>query len=188
MPLLTLGLPGGAVTAVLLGAFILYGIQPGPQLFKEHPEVVWGLIDSMYVGNIMLLILNLPLIGLFVRLLYIPRAMLYPLIMAILAIGIYSVNGSVVDLYMLMIFGVAGYLFSKAEIPITPLVLGLVLGDLLEQSFRQSLTLSDGSLTIFVSSRITVILMALTIISILGPIIYSRLRARKAMATARLGN
>ena len=176
VPLLTLGLPGGAVTAVLLGAFVMYGIQPGPQLFKEHPDVVWGLIDSMYVGNVMLLILNLPLIGLFVRLLYIPRAMLYPLIIAIAAIGIYSVNGSVFDLYLLLIFGVAGYLFGKADIPITPLVLGLVLGDLLEQSFRQALTLSDGSLAIFFSSRITITLMALTTISIFWPLIASRLR------------
>jgi len=177
VPLLTLGLPGGAVTAVMMGAFIMYGIQPGPQLFKDHPEVVWGLINSMYVGNIMLLILNLPLIGLFVRLLYIPRAMLYPLIVAIAAIGIYSVNGSVVDLYMLLFFGVAGYLFSKADIPITPLVLSLVLGDLLEQSFRQAMTLSDGALGIFFGSRITVILISLTALSLLWPLFASRIKA-----------
>jgi putative tricarboxylic transport membrane protein len=179
VPLLTLGLPGGAVTAVMMGAFIMYGIQPGPQLFKDHPEVVWGLINSMYVGNIMLLILNLPLIGLFVRLLYIPRAMLYPLIVAIAVIGIYSVNGSVVDLYMLLFFGVAGYLFSKADIPITPLVLGLVLGDLLEQSFRQAMTLSDGSLGIFFGSRITVTLTLLTVLSLLWPLVASKMRALK---------
>ncbi|MDH5535452.1 MAG: tripartite tricarboxylate transporter permease [Betaproteobacteria bacterium] len=188
VPLLTLGLPGGAVTAVLLGAFILYGIQPGPQLFKEHPDVVWGLIDSMYVGNIMLLILNLPLIGLFVRLLYIPRAMLYPLIVAISAIGIYSVNGSVVDLYLLLFFGIAGYLCNKADIPITPLVLGLVLGDLLEQSFRQSLTLSDGSLSIFVSSRITMTLVTLTVISFFWPLISSRIKALRGLRAAESGD
>jgi len=180
VPLLTLGLPGGAVTAVLLGAFVMYGIQPGPQLFKEHPDVVWGLIDSMYVGNVMLLVLNLPLIGLFVRLLYIPRSMLFPLIVAIAAIGIYSVNGSVFDLYLLLAFGVAGYLFNRAEIPITPLVLGLVLGDLLEQSFRQSLTLSDGSLGIFFSSKITITLMALTVISIFWPLISGWMRRVRA--------
>lgn len=188
VPLLTLGLPGGAVTAVLLGAFIMYGIQPGPQLFKEHPEVVWGLIDSMYIGNVMLLILNLPLIGLFVRLLYIPRAMLYPLIVAIAVIGIYSVNGSVIDLYMLLFFGVAGYLLNKADIPITPLVLGLVLGDLLEQSFRQALTLSDGSLGIFFSSRITVVLMLLTAVSILWPLVFSRIKGLKKLTTAESGD
>ena len=181
VPLLTLGLPGGAVTAVLLGAFIMYGVQPGPLLFKEHPDVVWGLIDSMYAGNIMLLILNLPLIGLFVRLLYIPRAMLYSLIMAISVIGIYSINGDVFDVYLMMFFGVMGYLFSKAEIPLAPLVLGLVLGDLIEQSFRQALTLSDGSLSIFVSSPITVTLMTLTVISLLWPFISSRIKALKRL-------
>lgn len=184
VPLLTLGLPGGAVTAVLLGAFIMYGIQPGPQLFKEHPDVVWGLINSMYIGNLMLLILNLPLIGLFVRLLYIPRAMLYPLIVGISAIGIYSVNGSIFDLYMLLFFGVAGYLFNKADIPIAPLVLGLVLGDLLEQSFRQALTLSDGNLGTFFNSRITVTLMLLTVMSVLGPFVFARLRALKKLKAA----
>jgi putative tricarboxylic transport membrane protein len=183
VPLLTLGLPGGAVTAVLLGAFIMYGIQPGPLLFKEHPDVVWGLIDSMYVGNAMLLILNLPLIGLFVRLLYIPRATLYPLIVAISVIGIYSINGSTVDLYMMTFFGVVGYLFGKAEIPVAPLVLALVLGDIIEQSFRQAMTISDGSLTIFVSSPITVTLVALTVISILWPLITSRVKMKRLAAT-----
>jgi putative tricarboxylic transport membrane protein len=186
VPLLTLGLPGGAVTAVLLGAFIMYGIQPGPMLFKEHPDVVWGLIDSMYIGNAVLLILNLPLIGLFVRLLYIPRAMLYPLIMAISVIGIYSINGDIVDVYLMLFFGVAGYLFAKAEIPVAPLVLALVLGDVIEQSFRQAMTISDGSLTIFVSSGITVTLMALTVISILWPFILSRIKALKRLATAEV--
>lgn len=188
VPLLTLGLPGGAVTAVLLGAFIMYGIQPGPMLFKEHPDVVWGLIDSMYIGNAVLLILNLPLIGLFVRLLYIPRAMLYPLIMAISVIGIYSINGDIVDVYLMLFFGVAGYLFAKAEIPVAPLVLALVLGDVIEQSFRQAMTISDGSLTIFVSSGITVTLMALTVISILWPFILSRIKALKRLATAEVGD
>lgn len=179
VPLLTLGLPGGAVTAVLLGAFIMYGIQPGPELFKEHPDVVWGLIDSMYVGNAMLLILNLPLIGLFVRLLYIPRAMLYPLIVAISVIGVYSINNSVVDIYIMLLFGVIGYLFGKVEIPAAPLVLAMVLGDVIEQSFRQAMTLSDGSLGIFVSSRITVVLAALTAMSILWPFVSPRIKAMK---------
>ncbi len=181
VPLLTLGLPGGAVTAVLLGAFIMYGIQPGPLLFKEHPDIVWGLIDSMYFGNAMLLILNLPLIGLFVRLLYIPRGILYPLIVAISAVGIYSINGNIVDLYLMILFGVVGYLFNKADIPIAPLVLGLVLGDLIEQSFRQAMNLSDGSLGIFVGSRITVVLLVLTAIAVLWPLIAPRIKALKTL-------
>ena len=185
MPLLTLGLPGGAVTAVLLGAFIMYGIQPGPLLFKEHPDIVWGLIDSMYFGNAMLLILNLPLIGLFVRLLYIPRGILYPLIVAISAVGIYSINGNIVDLYLMILFGVVGYLFNKADIPIAPLVLGLVLGDLIEQSFRQAMNLSDGSLGIFVGSRITVVLLVLTAIAVLWPLIAPRIKALKTLPATR---
>ena len=113
MPLLTLGVPGGGATAVLLGAFIMYGIQPGPLLFQNRPDLVWGLIDSMYIGNVMLLILNLPLIGIFVRLLYIPAAILYPLIIAISAIGVYAINGSMTDLYLILFFGVVGYVFDK---------------------------------------------------------------------------
>jgi putative tricarboxylic transport membrane protein len=140
----------------------------------------------MYIGNAVLLILNLPLIGLFVRLLYIPRAMLYPLIMAISVIGIYSINGDIVDVYLMLFFGVAGYLFAKAEIPVAPLVLALVLGDVIEQSFRQAMTISDGSLTIFVSSGITVTLMALTVISILWPFILSRIKALKRLAAAEV--
>ena len=113
VPLLTLGIPGGGATAVMLGAFIMYGIQPGPLLFQNRPDLVWGLIDSMYIGNIMLLILNLPLIGLFVRLLYIPSGILMPLILAISTIGVYAINGNLVELYIGLIFGVIGYIFRK---------------------------------------------------------------------------
>jgi len=127
VPLLTLGVPGGGATAVMLGAFIMYGIQPGPLLFQNRPDIVWGLVDSMYIGNIMLLILNLPLIGLFVRLLYIPSGILYPLIVAISVIGTYAINGSMLDLYLILLFGVVGYIFDKIDIPVAPLVLSLVL-------------------------------------------------------------
>jgi putative tricarboxylic transport membrane protein len=118
VPLLTLGVPGGGATAVLMGAFIMYGIQPGPLLFEKRPDLVWGLIDSMYIGNVMLLILNLPLIGLFVRLLYIPSGILYPLIVAISVIGTYAINGSMLDLYLILFFGVLGYIFDKVDIPL----------------------------------------------------------------------
>ena len=144
VPLLTLGVPGGGATAVLLGAFIMYGIQPGPLLFQNRPDLVWGLVDSMYIGNVMLLILNLPLIGLFVRLLYIPSGILYPLIMAISVIGAYAINGSMLDLYLMLLFGVVGYVFDKCDIPVAPLVLSLVLGGMMEQSFRQAMTISEG--------------------------------------------
>ena len=179
VPLLTLGVPGGGATAVMLGAFIMYGIQPGPLLFQNRPDVVWGLVDSMYIGNLMLLILNLPLVGLFVRLLYIPSGILYPLIVAISVIGTYAINGSMLDLYLILFFGVVGYIFDKIDIPVAPLVLSLVLGGIMEQSFRQAMTISGGDPVVFVSSGITVTLVVLSVISISMPFILPRLKALK---------
>ncbi len=180
VPLLTLGVPGGGATAVLMGAFIMYGIQPGPLLFEKRPDLVWGLVDSMYIGNVMLLILNLPLVGLFVRLLYIPVAILYPLIVAISVIGTYAINGSMLDLYMILFFGIVGYVFDKVDIPVAPLVLSLVLGGIMEQSFRQAMTISGADPSIFVNSGISVNLIALSLISIALPIIMPKLKAMKA--------
>jgi putative tricarboxylic transport membrane protein len=177
VPLLTLGIPGGGATAVMLGAFIMYGVQPGPLLFQNRPDLVWGLINSMYIGNVMLVILNLPLIGLFVRLLYIPQGILYPMIVAISAIGAYAINGSVVDLWLILLFGVLGYVFDKVDIPVAPLVLSLVLGGMMEQSFRQAMTISGGDLKIFYGSAITVTLLVMSLISVLLPFIIPRLRA-----------
>jgi putative tricarboxylic transport membrane protein len=177
VPLLTLGIPGGGATAVMLGAFIMYGIQPGPLLFQNRPDLVWGLVDSMYIGNIMLLILNLPLIGLFVRLLYIPGGILMPFIMAISTIGIYALNGNPVELYMLLIFGILGYLFRKIDIPVAPMVLSLVLGGIMEQSFRQAMTISGGNPKIFVGSAICVTLVAFSVASVALPFLLPRLKA-----------
>lgn len=179
VPLLTLGIPGGGATAVLMGAFIMYGIQPGPLLFQNRPDLVWGLINSMYIGNIMLLILNLPLIGIFVRLLYIPPGILYPLIIAISVIGAYGINGSPTDLYLILLFGVVGYVFDKVDIPVAPLVLSLVLGGMMEQSFRQAMTISGGNPKIFFGSPITVTLVIMSIISILVPFILPKLKKYK---------
>jgi putative tricarboxylic transport membrane protein len=177
VPLLTLGVPGGGSTAVLLGAFIMYGIQPGPLLFQNRPDLVWGLVDSMYIGNVMLLILNLPLIGLFVKLLLIPIGILYPLIVSIAAIGAYGINGSVLDLYLILTFGVLGYIFDKVDIPVAPLVLSLVLGGMMEQSFRQAMTISNGNPKIFFSSAITMTLVVMSVISISLPFVLPRLKA-----------
>jgi putative tricarboxylic transport membrane protein len=177
VPLLTLGIPGGGATAVMLGAFIMYGIQPGPLLFQNRPDLVWGLIDSMYVGNVMLLILNLPLIGLFVRLLYIPGGILMPLIMAISTIGIYAINGNPVELYIGLMFGVMGYIFRKVDIPVAPMVLSLVLGGMMEQSFRQAMTISGANPKIFVGSTICLVLLALSVLSVVLPFLLPRLKA-----------
>jgi putative tricarboxylic transport membrane protein len=176
VPLLSLGIPGGSATAVLLSAFVMYGIQPGPLLFERRPDLVWGLIDSMYIGNIMLLILNLPLIGLFVRLLYIPGALLYPLIMVISVIGTYALHGNVLDLYLLLGFGIIGYAFEKLEIPLPPLVLALVLGKIMEESLRQALTISGGSIAIFFRSPIASTLLVLAAVLLISPLLLSRRR------------
>jgi putative tricarboxylic transport membrane protein len=180
VPLLTLGIPGGGATAILLGAFIMHGIQPGPLLFQDRPDLVWGLVDSMYIGNVMLLVLNLPLIGLFVRLLYIPTGILYPLIVAISVIGTYAINGSMVELWLVLFFGVAGYLFDKLEIPVAPLVLSLVLAGIMEQSFRQAMTISDGSLAIFAGSGITITLLAMSVASVVLPFVIPKLKRSNA--------
>ena len=179
VPLLTLGIPGGGATAVLMGAFIMYGIQPGPLLFQNRPDLVWGLINSMYIGNVMLLILNLPLIGIFVQLLKIPSGILYPLIIAISVIGAYAINGSMTDLYLILLFGVVGYVFDKVDIPVAPLVLSLVLGGMMEQSFRQAMTISGGNPKIFFGSVITVTLVVMSVISILLPFILPMLKKYK---------
>jgi putative tricarboxylic transport membrane protein len=180
VPLLTLGIPGGGSTAVMLGAFIMYGIQPGPMLFQNRPDLVWGLIDSMYIGNLMLLILNIPLIHLFVRLLYIPGGILMPIILSISTIGVFAINGNTTELYMCLLFGILGYLFRKCDIPVAPLVLSLVLGSIMEQSFRQAMTISSGNPVIFVSSTICVVLVALSVLSIFAPMILSRMQKKKA--------
>jgi len=134
----------------------------------------------MYIGNVMLLILNLPLIGLFVRLLYIPSGILYPLIIAISVLGTFAVNGSMVELYLVLFFGVLGYVFDKLEIPIAPLVLSLVLAGIMEQSFRQALTISDGNVVVFVSSGISLTLVLMSAVSLALPFVIPKLKQWKA--------
>lgn len=169
VPLLTLGIPGSGIAAVLLGAFVLFGIQPGPLLFQNQPDLVWGLIDSMYVGNLILIVLNLPLIGLFVRILYLPPGIMMALILAVASVGIYTTNNSAVDLYLLLGFGIVGYVFRKVDIPIPPLILGIVLGPMLEQTLRQAMIISSGDPMILMSSSICISLAVMTAISIALP-------------------
>ena len=157
--LLALGIPGSGSTAVIMGAFIMYGIQPGPMLFTTHPDLVWGLIASMYIGNLMLLVLNLPLVGLFARILYVPPGILLVLILGIASAGVYSFNMDVFDLFLALFFGVMGYAFRRLDIPKAPLIFGLILGHTVEQSFRQAMTISSGSLMIFLQSPISVFLL-----------------------------
>jgi putative tricarboxylic transport membrane protein len=153
VPMLALGLPTGPVTAVLMAALLIHGVPPGPQLVSEHPHVFWGFIASMYVGNLMLLALNLPLVGLFVRVLQIPYAYLYPLIIMFCIVGVYLVNNSIVDVWIMLIMGVLGYLLRKLDFDPAPLVLGLVIAPIFELSLRQSLVMSNGNWTIFFSTQ-----------------------------------
>jgi len=182
VPLLTLGIPGSGSTAVLLGAFIMFGLQPGPELFTMRPDLVWGLVDSMYIGNVFLLILNLPLIGLFVRLLYAPPGILMAIILGVATIGVYSIKTNAIDLYALVFFGGLGYLFKKLQIPLAPLILSLVLGDMIEQSLRQAMTLSMGKVGYLVSSPISAILLILAVASLFFPLLFPMLK-RKIAAT-----
>ena len=160
VPMLALGLPTGPVTAVLMAALLIHGVPPGPQLVTEHPQVFWGFIASMYVGNLMLLALNLPLVGLFVSVLQIPYAYLYPLIIMFCIIGVYEVNHSIVDVWIMLIMGVVGYLLRKFDFDPAPLVLGLVIAPTFELSLRQSLIMSSGNWTIFFSRPIAAVLFA----------------------------
>lgn len=150
IPLLTLGIPANVVMAVLFGGLLIHGIQPGPLLARDHPEIFWGVIMSMYLGNIMLLILNLPLIRLWVKVLNVPYKLLFPLIILFCLIGVYSLNNSIFDIYILAIFGLLGYWMRKTDFEAAPFALAFILSGLLENNFRQSLILSDGSLLIFI--------------------------------------
>jgi len=185
IPLLTLGIPANVVMAILLGALMIHNITPGPMLIKEHPQLFWGVISSMYMGNIMLLVLNLPLIGLWVQLLRVPYAILFPLILFICVIGAYVINNSTVDVYIMLLFGVVGYLMRKLEYEPAPLVLAYVLTPLLENALRQSLILSGGSFGIFmvrpISAACLIIAVGLLLSSLLPMI---RQKREKIVAEA----
>ena len=163
VPLLALGIPTSPITAVLIGALMIHGVSVGPTLVNEHPDVFWGFVASMYVGNIMLLVLNLPLVSVFVSVLRIPYAYLYPMIIMFCIIGVYEVNNSIVDVWIMLIMGVLGYALRKFDFDPAPLVLGLVISPILEQSLRQSLIMSNGNYLIFFSRPISLGLMLVSI-------------------------
>jgi len=168
VPLLGLGIPSNAVMALLLGALMFHGVTPGPLMITRHPEVFWGVIASMYIGNALLLVLNLPLIGIWVKVLRIPQKILLPLILIFCLIGAYSQNNSVADVVIMNIFGVVGYILRKFGYQLAPLILAFVLGPMLETSFRQSLAMSNGSFLIFLKrpvSAVALIISALLFIS-----------------------
>ena len=177
IPLLTLGIPPNVVMAVLLGAFLVHGIQPGPLLVKEHPEIFWGVIASMYIGNVMLVILNVPLIGLWVQLLRVPYGVLFPLILLFCTIGVYTVSANVGDIAIMLVFGVLGYLMKKFDYEPMPLVLAYVLGRMAEESIRQTLLLSRGSAAIFLDRPIAAAFLGAAVAVVLLPVVLPRFRA-----------
>ena len=159
VPLLTLGLPSSATAAVLLAAFQQYGLQPGPLLFSSRPDLVWTLIASLYIGNVMLLVLNLPLAGVWARVMLVPRPLLFGGILVLASLGAYSLNRSMLDLALLYVVGAVGCAMRVYDVPLVPAVLGLVLGPLSEQQFRRALAISEGDLSVFVTRPICATLL-----------------------------
>ncbi|HET8578517.1 MAG TPA: tripartite tricarboxylate transporter permease [Methylomirabilota bacterium] len=191
VPMLALGVPSGPIPAVMLAAMMVHGVSPGPLLIKQAPELFWGFIASMYVGNVMLLMLNLPMVGLFVNVLRIPYALLYPAIIMFCILGVYAVNGSVVDVWIALAMGVLGYLLRKLGFETAPIVLGAILAPMIEMALRQSLAMSDGQYTIFVARPIAATLLGVGIVLVLlsvRPWITRRLDWRGRVALAEKGD
>jgi putative tricarboxylic transport membrane protein len=171
IPFLALGIPSAPATATMMVALLIHGVKPGPVLMEQHPQVFWGLIASMYVGNLMLLILNLPLVGLFINLLRVPQQFLFPGILLVCFVGVYSVNLSATDLWIMAIAGTAGYLLRKAAFDPAPIVLAMVLGPMMEQALRQGLMMSRGEFGIFLSRPISAAMLAVATLVLLGHLV-----------------
>ncbi len=191
IPTLTLGIPGGATTAVLLGAFLMYGIQPGPLLFENEPALVWGLIASFFIGNLLLLVLNLPLAPLFAQTLRIPYGYMYPIIIFTSLVGAYSIRNSMFSVWIALVFGLVGYLLKRLDWPVAPLVLGLVLGPLLEKSLVQTSAMGEGSLLIVLQRPVSLGILIGVFAVVTVPFAVSRLmghrRDRRALHTSDIG-
>jgi putative tricarboxylic transport membrane protein len=187
VPMLALGVPGAPVAALLLASMMVHGVAPGPLFIRNQPDLFWGFVASMYVGNVVLLILNLPLVGLFVHLLRVPYPILYPVILACSILGVYAVNGSAIDVWIMLATGVLGYLLRKLDFETAPIVLGLVLAPMLELSLRQSLAMSDGRYAIFVTRPIAATLLGVGVVLLalsLRPLLSRTLDWRSQLAPA----
>jgi putative tricarboxylic transport membrane protein len=185
-PMLALGLPTSATAAVMLAALQQYGLQPGPQLFTNNPELVWGMIASLYIGNVMLLVLNLPLVGIWVKLLSIPRPWLYAGILVFATLGTYTLNNNVVDLVILWIIGIAGFGMRVYDIPVAPCIVALILGPMAEQHFRRALSIAQGDPLVFVSHPLSASLLAIAVLLLVVPMLLRR-RAAAAMMVRNEG-
>ena len=183
VPLLTLGIPGGGSTAILLSALVVWGVKPGPLMMTESPEIFWGLIASLYLGSVMLLVMNLPMVPLFAQILRIPVYVLFPMIFGLALVGAFGVSDNPVNLMLLAGFGLLGYAMVLFGFPPAPLILGFVLGDAMERAVRQSLTMSMGDPTILVERPLSAVMLALALLVLLSPML-SRLLRRRGAATA----
>jgi putative tricarboxylic transport membrane protein len=185
VPLLTLGIPGGSSTAILLSALIIWGVRPGPLMMTESPDVFWGLVASMYIGNVVLLVMNLPMVPLFAQLLRLPVYMLHPFIFGISIVGVYGTTGRLFDLGLLAGFGFLGYMMGKLKFPAAPLILGFVLGDAMERALRQSMMMYGGDITALFQRPISATMLVLTVIVLTLPLVSYFNRARvRAVAEA----
>jgi putative tricarboxylic transport membrane protein len=182
VPLLTLGIPTSATAAILLAAFQNYGIQPGPLLFQTQATLVWALIASLYIGNVLLLVLNLPLIGIWVKVLTIPKPLLYGAILVFATMGAFSLHQSVVDLITLYVFGLLGFAMRRWDFPVAPAVIGLILGPLAETQFRRALAISQGDASVFVTQPISATVLVLAALMLIGPWVWKRVKKARAAA------
>jgi putative tricarboxylic transport membrane protein len=182
IPLMTLGIPPNVVMALLLGAFIIHGLQPGPLMMVQRPDLFWGIVASMYIGNAMLLVLNMPLIGMWVQVLKLPYRVLFPLILMFCIVGVFASGNAVFDVFVMVIFGVLGYLMRKFGYEPAPLVLAFVLGPMLENNLRKSLILSHGDFTIFIERPISATCLVLATAALLAPLLPVLARKRSNVA------
>jgi TctA family transporter len=166
IPMLTLGIPSNPVMALMIGAMIIQGIQPGPAVITEQPALFWGIIASMWIGNFFLIVLNLPMIGLWVRMIMVPYHMLYPAILLFCAIGVFSLNNSDFDIYLMAIFGLFGYICAKLECEPAPLMLGFIIGPMMEEYLRRALLLSRSDPVVFVSSPLSATMLTMSLVAL----------------------
>jgi putative tricarboxylic transport membrane protein len=178
VPMLTLGIPVSAAMAILMGAMMMHGLRPGPLLFEQNPGFVWGLIASMYVGNVMLLVLNLPLIGMWASMLKIPYPLLAPIVLIFCFIGAYTIRNNMFDVWVAVAFGAIGYLMQKARYPVAPVVVGLILAPMMEDALRQSLSISRGDPTIFFTRPVALVLLLLCILSVVTAVAMRRRQSK----------
>ncbi|HEX4893579.1 MAG TPA: tripartite tricarboxylate transporter permease, partial [Hyphomicrobiaceae bacterium] len=182
IPLMTLGIPPNVVMALLLGAFIIHGLQPGPLMMTQNPGIFWGIVASMYIGNIMLLVLNMPLIGMWVQVLKVPYKLLFPLILMFCIVGVFSSGSAVFDVFVMTVFGVLGYLMRKFGYEPAPLVLAFVLGPMLENNLRKSLILSRGDFWVFLERPISLVCLIFAALILIVPLLPSLSKKREAIA------